>query len=196
MKILLGLVLLYCTTLSYAQTEIPRAYRIMADAYGIPSVVFFSLTLLESGQSKEGRYLPWPWTLNIDEKGYYFATREAAEITLLRVMAREEAKGNIAKVAVGLGQIYMPAHHDQFSSPLQALDPTINLKYAATLLSGYYRETVAAGKPDWWVAVGRYHSPYNHAQAVRYSGWVYSRCIKVSNQCDRFGRIGKSVAQQ
>jgi hypothetical protein len=167
--------------------EIPRAYRIIADQYSIPAVVFFSIAMQESGKTKQGKYLPWPWTLNIDEQPYYYATREAAEVALLQALDAARANGKIGKVAVGLGQIYMPAHIHNFQSPLQALDPTHNLHYAAQLLATHYLSTVRAGNPDWWIAVGKYHSPHREAPAKAYRSMVYRRCLKISNRCNAFG---------
>lgn len=167
--------------------EIPRAYRIIADQYGIPAVVFFSVAIQESGKTYSGKFLPWPWTLNVDEKPYFFPTREDAERALLKALDSAQAEGKIARVAVGLGQIYMPAHIKQFASPLQALDPTLNLHYAAQLLLTHYASTWRAGHPNWWVAVGKYHSPYSEGPARAYRLRVYRRCLMISNRCDAFG---------
>lgn len=178
--------------------EIPRAYDLIANRYGLPPEVFFSIAMVESGKLETGkvrdrRFLPWPWTLNIDEKPYYFDTREEAEVALMKALIRAEKEGRVGKVAVGLGQIYMPSHINQFASPLQALDPTVNLNYAAKLLVEHYIWTIKQGKPDWWVAVGRYHSPGNENAAKQYREMVYSRCTRFSNRCSY---LGDSVAPQ
>lgn len=167
--------------------EIPRAYRIIADHYGVPSDVFFSIALQESGKSGRDKFLPWPWTLNIDNKGYYFDTREEAEIALLSAMDTAKQHGKVGRVAVGLGQIYMPSHLNQFVSPIQALDPTRNLNYAARLLAQHYRATQVEGSPDWWVAVGRYHSPGNARLANAYRQLVFKKCLKISARCHAYG---------
>jgi hypothetical protein len=88
-----------------AMAEIPRAYRIIADQYGIPADVFFAIALQESGKSGQDKFLPWPWTLNIDKKGHYFETREEAEIALLTAMDKAAREGKVGRVAVGIGQI-------------------------------------------------------------------------------------------
>lgn len=173
--------------IAWAAIEIPRAYRIIADQYNIPAVVFFSIAMQESGKTKQGKYLPWPWTLNIDEQPYYYATREAAEVALLQALDAARANGKIGKVAVGLGQIYMPAHIHNFTSPLQALDPTNNLHYAAQLLATHYLSTVRDRNPNWWVAVGKYHSPFAEKPAKAYRLMVYRRCLKISDRCSAFG---------
>lgn len=181
-----------CFLSSACHAEIPRAYRIIADHYGMPADVFFSVTLQESSKAGNGKVLPWPWTLNIDEKPFYFDTREEAETALIDAMTRAAREGRIGKVAVGLGQIYMPAHADNFKSPLQALDPTINLNYAARLLVKHYVWTVEQGNPDWWIAVGKYYSPGNgpkgKAQAKSYRQSVFNRCLRFSERCYDYGQ--------
>ncbi|HWV14884.1 MAG TPA: hypothetical protein VN030_05575 [Cellvibrio sp.] len=190
-----------CFALMFSQmvkADIPRAYELIADHYGLPREVFFSIAMVESGKleigkNRDRRFLPWPWTLNIDKKPYYFDTREEAEAALMQALVKAEKEGRIGKVAVGLGQIYMPAHINQFVSPLQALDPSINLNYAAKLLVEHYIWTIKRGKPDWWIAVGRYHSPGNENAAKNYRELVYSRCARVSSRCSS---LGDSVVQQ
>lgn len=175
---------------------IPRAYQIVSQQYGVPDEVFFAVALQESGKSRDGKFLPWPWTLNIDNQGFYFDDRESAELALLRAMHTAEKKGTVGRVAVGLGQIYMPSHAKQFASPLDALDPTVNLNYAAKLIATEYLWTVRQGRPDWWVAVGRYHTPSNAALAEEYQERVYSRCLRISNRCSRYGRSSRDISQR
>lgn len=182
---------------SYA--EIPTAYQIIAKRYGIPSEVFFAIALQESGKSGKGssdgqrKFLPWPWTLNIDEKPFYFETREEAEAALLSAMDLAASNGKIGKVAVGLGQIYMPAHHNNFVTPIQALDPTINLDYAARYLVKHYLDTLLEGRADWWIAVGRYHSPSNEKYARQYRALVFKQCLRVSNRCYVYGESANDL---
>jgi hypothetical protein len=194
MKFILGLWFgLICVA---ANADIPRAYKIIADQYGVPVDVFFSIALQESGKSGQDKFLPWPWTLNIDEKGHYFDTREEAEIALLTAMEEAKRRGKVGRVAVGIGQIYMPSHVTQFESPLQALDPTENLNYAARLLAWHYLNTLKEGSPDWWVAVGRYHSPSNKLLANVYQKLVFKKCLRISTRCHVYGATAIGLATQ
>lgn len=176
--------------------EIPRAYRIVADQYGVPAEVFFAIALQESGKSGEDKFLPWPWTLNINNKGYYFDTREEAEMALIAAMENAKRQGKVGRVAVGLGQIYMPSHVTQFVSPIQALDPTRNLHYAARLLAEHYQATRQEGSPDWWVAVGRYHTPSNTKLATAYRQLVFKKCLKISTRCHAYGITAISMTTE
>ncbi|HEX7763514.1 MAG TPA: hypothetical protein VF433_07870, partial [Cellvibrio sp.] len=51
------------------------------------------------------------------------------------------------------------------------------------------------GSPDWWQAVGRYHSPGNHALAKEYRELVYRKCQKISVRCNEYGRSALGIHQ-
>jgi hypothetical protein len=193
-RIFLFLSIFSLSLMANADVEIPIAYKKIAAGYGIPEQIFFSIGLQESGKTHNGKFIPWPWTLNIDEKPYLFDTRGEAEVALMLAVYKAKERGEIARVAVGIGQIYMPAHQQQFATPIHALDPTLNLHYAARLLSSHYIETIKAGEPDWWVSVGRYHSPYKEKPAIKYRNLVFKRCLKIYSQCEKFGASMKGVS--
>lgn len=112
--------------------------------YGIPRGLLLSLALVESGY--EGG--PWPWTLNIDGKGYHLDSREDA---LARMV---DESGDLRRnMAVGCMQIYTNYHADRFSSPERILDPRYNVWYGGWFLSDLYKRY-----GSWLEAVGRYHA--------------------------------------
>ena len=88
---------------------IPSAYVQVAKDYGIPPAVFYSVMMMEStkkitvrtGARAEDKYLPWPWTLNVELKSYYFSNKDEAKTALRQFIAT-----NNKRIAVGLGQIY------------------------------------------------------------------------------------------
>lgn len=163
--------------------EIPRAYHTVAERFGIPAEVFYSMILQESGKSNNGTYHPWPWTLNVDHQAYRYETRADAEHALKQFLVTH------TRIAVGLGQIYLPAHKQHFSDPVILLDPAVNLHYAASLLANEYANTKKQGQPNWWVAVGRYHHPSNEWYATNYRSLVFLKCRKFSNNCLNYGKL-------
>ena len=56
---------------------VPVGYRSVAAESGIPYTVLYAVALTESGKQVmlTGVYRPWPWTLNIAGRGYYFESR-------------------------------------------------------------------------------------------------------------------------
>lgn len=166
-------------------SAIPTAYHKIAADYHIPVDVLFAVLLQESGKTNANRYLPWPWVLNVELKAYYFDSKESAEVALRQFLAVNEK----ARIAVGLGQIYLPSHGHLFADKAQLLDPGINLTYAAQLLANEFEWTVKQGRPNWWEAVGRYHTPSNAELAKNYREEVFKRCKKISDYCTRYGAI-------
>jgi hypothetical protein len=166
-----------------AQAKIPRAYVIVAERHQVPVPVFYSVVLQESGLTRNGRFHPWPWTLNVDHTSYRFDTREEAEAALVEFIAANH------RIAVGLGQIYLPSHGHRFSNPVRLLDPRLNLEYAAHLLALEYKWTRRNGGGNWWTAAGRYHAPSNPVAAAEYRRRVFERCRKLELPCDAFGAL-------
>lgn len=178
-----------------SHASIPAAYHTIANHYQIPVDVLYAVMLQESGKSLSGipepqsaknmRYRPWPWVLNVELKPYFFESREQAEIALKQFLAVDQH----ARIAVGLGQIYLPSHGHLFNDKTLLLDPTINLNYAAHLLVNEFQWTLAQTTPNWWVAVGRYHTPSNRERAKAYREQVYRRCQTLSELCAHYGAI-------
>ena len=52
-----------CT--GHAQEVPPPAYQLAAQRAGIPSTVLYAVALQESGLRRNGRIVPWPWSLNV-----------------------------------------------------------------------------------------------------------------------------------
>lgn len=175
-----------------SSTLIPSAYVQVAQDYGIPPAVFYSVMMQEStkkikiqnGARSEDKYLPWPWTLNVELKSYYFSSKDEAKTALRQFIAT-----NNKRIAVGIGQIYLPSHGHLFDDVTLLLEPGINLQYAAKLLADNFRWTLDQGKPNWWVAVGRYHTPSRLDLAVPYREAAFKRCEKTFGDCTRYGGV-------
>ena len=175
-----------------ALAEIPSAYHKIANDYQIPVDILFAVMLQESGKSihienaaSTRKYLPWPWVLNVELKPYFFDSRDKAEIALKQFLALNAN----ARIAVGLGQIYLPSHGHLFNDKTVLLDPAMNLNYAAKLLVTEFQWTIQQEKPNWWIAVGRYHTPSNPELAKTYRDDVFRRCQKFSKTCSNYGAI-------
>jgi hypothetical protein len=139
--------------------------------YKIPHGLLHSIALTESGTfSRIHKALfPWPWTINVDQKGYFFSTkREAIEF------AKQQVRMGAKHIDVGCHQINMYHHGKNFSNIEQAFNPVHNTRYAAELLLSHYKET-----KNWEVAVARYHS-YNEAGQL-YKARVYEKWAKFKN---------------
>jgi len=128
-----------------------------AAATGVPISVLKAISLTETGRARGGTTRPWPWTVNMEGKGVWFDTREAA-----LAYAYEHYKRGARSFDVGCFQINYKWHHEHFASIEEMFDPSANARYAANYLLSLYGES-----GDWEAAAGAYHSR-NPEYAERY----------------------------
>ncbi len=131
-----------------ATLAVPPAYVQVAREYQVPAGILFAIALTESGRAAgDGRFLPWPWALNLEGKALYFSNRAEADARL------QELVGAGRTPDIGLMQVNWKYHRSKLGDPEQAFDPWLNLRAGARVLRQEYEAT-----GDWWQAVGRYHS--------------------------------------
>jgi len=144
------MLLLSINTAQAGIIKVPPGYKAVARSFGIPPRVFFAIALTESRKKIYGRkIMPWPWTLNVEGKGIRYANKKQAFIALSKFIAQ-----NKLSVDIGLMQVNWKYHSKKLKTPWLALNPYYNMRVSAQILTNCY-----ASKRDWWVCVGRYHSP-------------------------------------
>jgi soluble lytic murein transglycosylase-like protein len=156
----------------HAQDIPPPAYQIAAIYMDIPSTVLYAIALQESGRSVNGKLRPWPWTLNIAGRGYYFESQDAACNKLTVTLRSISAK----RVDVGLGQINVGYHGHRVSKPCDLLNPYLNLSVAGKILTEQHRPG-----QDWLITMGKYHSPANGSAAAKYRASVQRHLRQVQS---------------
>lgn len=114
----------------------------------MPSDVLRALTRVESGRNHSGNFAPWPWTVNMEGKGYWFDTRIGA----VEFVTKSYATG-ARSFDVGCFQINHRWHGEAFTSFDQMFEPINNASYAAKFMTSLYSE---GGSWSW--AAGAYHS--------------------------------------
>lgn len=165
-----------------AGTDVPEAYVVAAQSHGVPPEVLYALASTESAITLENGRRPWPWTLNVAGKGYYFESRDAACTALY------QALGQTQVIDVGIAQLnyrWQPqlfGAGNRFVDPCDALDPYANLDEAAKLLRSHFDDS---GTDDWLVAAGRYHRPAGGAPAARYRRVVAANLARLELQPDQ-----------
>lgn len=150
MKYIVAFCLSIQTMFSFAETP-PPAYQRAALFGGVPPEVLYAIAKMESNYKiKIGTY-PWPWTLNIKGKGYYYATRQEACAAALDGISRHGKYG----VDIGLTQQNWGwVGIDYYANPCDALSPNENLRTAARQLNKCFQK-----EGDWVRAAGCYHRP-------------------------------------
>jgi hypothetical protein len=124
-------------------------YRDVAEYVGVPASVLYAMSLAESGQLRDGRFAPWPWTLNIAGTAQRYQDRQAMFDGLMAALRSGEMM-----IDVGPMQINWYWQYPLMGSPWRITDPAVNIKIGAQILKTHYDRS-----GDWWEAVGRYHRP-------------------------------------
>lgn len=152
--------------------KVPDGYVSIARQSAIPPVILFSVALQESEMMFGGKQiLPWPWTLNVKGMPYRYPTRIAAETALKSFL-----NGKTTLVDIGLMQVCWHYFGDRLRSPDLALEPYWNLRVGASILRDHFLETA-----NWFVAIGRYHSPGDPNRANNYANSVMARIARTLN---------------
>jgi len=122
--------------------------QIASQKTGVPFSVLQAITRTETGRKKNGRFSPWPWTVNMEGKGVWFDTLDDARAYVFRNFKR-----GARSFDVGCFQINYKWHHKGFSSIDEMFEPEANAIYAAEFLKELYAE-----HGNWTDAAGAYHS--------------------------------------
>lgn len=119
-----------------------------------PAGMLAAVGQVESGRPdpRTGRMRPWPWTIDADGAGQFFATKAEA---IAAVVALEVA--GVRSIDVGCMQVNLMHHPEAFTSLEQAFDPASNAAFAARFLRELDRRTRA-----WPTAIAAYHSETPH----------------------------------
>ena len=127
------------------RTAIATAER----SLGVPDRLMQSIGVIESGRRDEnGAISAWPWAINAEGVGAYFATKAEAIAAVLVLRAR-----GVRSIDVGCMQVNLMFHADAFSSLEEAFDPGANARYAARFLNRLLAQT-----GSWPAATAGYHS--------------------------------------
>lgn len=116
---------------------------------GLPDGLLPALAQVESGRpDAAGAARPWPWTIDVDGQGKFFATKAEA-VTAVRALQDL----GVRSIDVGCLQVNLMYHPNAFASLDQAFDPAANTLYAARFLLALYGRD-----GDWTHAIAAYHS--------------------------------------
>ena len=123
---------------------IESTFARVAQEKSVSRRLLYAIALAES--NLDGR--PWPWTLNVDGRGLYYASREAAHAALVSYLRHGHRS-----IDVGLMQVNLVHNGWRFHDTWAALDPKQNIGAAADILRESYSQV-----GDVPSAVAFYHS--------------------------------------
>lgn len=161
----------------------PKAERY----HNIPTHWLAAIGSTESGRyhKRLGMTVPWPWTINVGGKGYYFDTKQEA----LDMAKSLYAKG-ITSFDVGCMQVNMHYHGNAFASLNQALEPRYNVAYAARFLRENFDEL-----HSWKQATAAYHSK-TPDKGDRYFKTVFGKWETVVSKLGKAMDAGELYAER
>lgn len=125
-----------------------RAAQLAARSRDVPYDVLQAISRAETGRTADGRLEPWPWTVNMEGAGKWFATEDEARAYVFRHFKR-----GARSFDVGCFQVNYKWHGAAFRSIDDMFDPVMNADYAAKFLRELFLEF-----GDWSAAAGAYHS--------------------------------------
>lgn len=157
------------TGIATPESRCDMAAERAARHHGIPRDVLMAITRAETGRTRNGVLTPWPWAVNLNGKGHWFADRDSA-----RAFVQSALDQGHRNIDVGCFQLNYRWHGQAFASVEQMFDPDHNASYAAGFLG-----SLRAEFPDWVDAAGAYHSR-NEPHAGRYR--------------ERFGQIWRALS--
>jgi hypothetical protein len=172
----IALVILIAWYTPAVAADVPVAYEIAAHKARVPAALLYAIALQESGMRWSGRFVPWPWTLNVAGQPYRMLNRNEA----CRVLTRELARNARTRIDVGLAGINVGYQGHRVSAPCQLFDPYRNLAVAAQILHEH-----SADGADWITVAGRYHRPAGGPHATKYQQSIAHRLTSIQ------GRAGK-----
>lgn len=170
-----GLLFLLGLFMTAANAFVPPGYQQVAQNLKVPEQLFYGIALNESGKQLGRQAVrPWPWTLNVEGKAYFYSTRMACHSALVEFLNQGKTL-----IDIGLMQVNWRYHQAKLINPWQALDPYFNLQVGATILREEYDKT-----QDWYQAAGRYHSPgpslAQKQRAQTYANRVFAKIAKLN----------------
>lgn len=143
----------------------------MEEKYNIKDHLLQTISSVETGlwsYDKE-KFISWPWTINVNGRGYRFDTKEEA----IAKVKELQAKG-VKSIDVGCMQINLKYHKDAFADLEEAFDPDKNVEYSAKFLTKLYKN-----RGSWQKAAMAYHSKVP-SRGLRYKNKLVSRFEQIS----------------
>ncbi len=127
-----------------------RAVQQAAPGGQLPQGVLIGIADVESGRRDpvSGHLHPWPWTINAEGQGTFFASKAEAIAFTRQLQAR-----GVASIDVGCLQVNLMHHPNAFASLEEAFDPDANARYAVRFLTELREKT-----GSWDGAIAGYHS--------------------------------------
>ncbi|MDA0781099.1 MAG: transglycosylase SLT domain-containing protein [Rickettsiales bacterium] len=141
-----------------------RYFPIYEHKNHMPSNMLRAISVTESGKWSKfyHKKVAWPWTINVEGKGYYFDSKREAIAKVKKLIAKGKES-----IDIGCMQINLKYHPDAFTNLNQAFEPRYNIEYAAKFLTEKYEKN-----GNWETAIRHYHN-MNREYSDKYIERIY-----------------------
>lgn len=143
---LLSLLVYLMSVAPLKATQCLKAINLLSERIDVPKKLLLQIAKIESGFGSQR--MPWPWSIHIQGKSYYFKTEKAASIYIKQLLALD-----IKNFDVGCMQINYFWHQDKVRTPQELLNPLKN-----TLIAAQFLSHLKAQHYSWHKVVSHYHS--------------------------------------
>ncbi|EKO3612268.1 transglycosylase SLT domain-containing protein [Vibrio metschnikovii] len=146
---------------SASYVTVPNYFVSISNKTSVPADILYALAAKETNvKMNNGTVAPWPFTLNVNGKGYWYASYED-----MMAATHEFLNEGITSIDIGLFQVNWLWNGHRVQSIEELGEPKKNGLVAAQILLEHYQK-----HRDWAVAAGRYHNPANRdGRADRYA---------------------------
>lgn len=165
MKKFLFFLLLLVSCFSYSNNSLHNFVQKACNTNDLDTSLIIKIITHESKSYFKSKAQPWPWTLNINGRGYYFNSYAEA-----LTYAKEALKKKPRRFGVGLGQIEWSYHKGRFKDLSEALDPYKNIVVVRDILL----EGKRIGITNSYELAAYYHRPVRDSIAFAYADKVFS----------------------
>ena len=131
--------------------ELNNCYKIATKVekeFKIPNKLLSSISITETGVTKNGIYQPWPWSLNVKGESMFFDSSKEMMIFLNKAISNKQSN-----IDIGCMQINYKYHRKMFKNLKNMINPEENIYYAGKFLKELFLK-----HKSWKKAIARYHS--------------------------------------
>ena len=148
--LIISIHIFFLTNVSKAN-ELNNCYKIATKVekeFKIPNKLLSSISITETGITKNGIYQPWPWSLNVRGESKFFDSRKEMTVFLEQVISKKQSN-----VDIGCMQLNYKYHRKMFKNLKNMVNPEENIYYAGKFLKELFHK-----HKSWKKAIARYHS--------------------------------------
>lgn len=129
-------------------------------ADGVDPHLLYAIAIAESQKYFSGGFIrPWPWSVNLKGKGYYFESRKEAEEFVDQLISEGYTNMDIGPLQVNT---YWHGHR------VQDFKDLFSLPVAIDVASDILKEAMKSSPGDKALGIGRYHTWSDEQRAREY----------------------------